>query len=159
MSVHPASNDDNLTTAYLALGSNLGDRAANLRAALNSLREHGLSVTARSKIYCTQSVEGGGPEAFLNAALRIETDLEPLQVLAVLRSVEAELGRPDTEAGRHRGGSRTIDIDLLFYGAVKLDTPELELPHPRMHRRAFVLKPLLDVLEGGWVSETEEDWS
>ncbi len=146
-------------TAYLALGSNLGDRAANLRAAARSLAERGVTIAARSKLYSTQSVEGGGPEPFLNAALRVTTTLEPLELLAVLRTVETELGRPGTEAGRHRGGSRTIDIDILMYGDITLNTVELKLPHPRMHRRAFVLKPLLDVLEGGWVTETEEDWS
>ena len=146
-------------TAYLALGSNLGDRAANLRAAVRLLADRGLAVKARSKMYRTQSVEGGGPEPFLNAALRVSTNLEPLDLLALLRAVETELGRPETEAGRHRGGSRTIDIDILMYGDITLNTVELELPHPRMHRRAFVLRPLLDVLEGGWVSETEEDWS
>lgn len=147
-----------MTVGYLALGSNLGDRAQNLRDALSGLQKYGLKVVALSKIYASESVEGGGPNPFLNAAVRLETDLSALQLLDVVRAVESELGRPQDIPGRHRGGSRVIDIDILFFGAQVINSPQLELPHPRLHRRAFVLKPLLDVLEGGWVHESTEDW-
>lgn len=144
-----------LTTAYIALGSNVGDRAANLRRAATLIAQHpGIEVAARSGIYLTQSVEGGGPDDFLNAVLRVRTTLEPLALLHALQAVETALGRP--QPPRH--GPRLIDLDILLYGAVRMDTPELQLPHPRLLDRAFVLRPLSDVLEGGWVRETDEAW-
>jgi len=145
-------------TAYLALGSNEGDRAENLRRAVRSLHADGVTVEAKSGIYESESVEGGGPGDFLNAVVRVATTLDPGALLERLQRIETELGRPQTEGGRHRGGSRAIDLDLLFYGEVKFDSPELELPHPRLHRRPFVLRPLLDVLEGGWVRPSPVNW-
>jgi 2-amino-4-hydroxy-6-hydroxymethyldihydropteridine diphosphokinase len=140
-------------TAYLALGSNQGDRAANLRAACHLLAAHpAIKITARSAIYETQSVEGGGPGDFLNAALRVRTTLAPLELLHATQAVEAALGRPQPP----RQGPRLIDVDVLLYDDVKLDVPGLHLPHPRMWRRAFVLRPLCDVLEGGWLKLTDE---
>lgn len=149
------STASNVTTAYLALGSNIGDRAANMRAACALLsNQPGIEVAARSPLYETQSVEGGGPDDFLNAVVRVDTTLTAQELLAVVRAVETGLGRP--QPPRH--GSRLIDIDVLLFGDERLDTPELQIPHPRMWRRAFVLRPLSDVLEGGWVKPTSETW-
>lgn len=144
-----------MKTVYLALGSNVGDRLRNLRDAARALDNvPGTRVQAFSKIYETQSVEGGGPGDFLNAALRIETQLTPRQLLDALQEIESEIGRP--QPPRH--GPRLIDIDILLYGDEEVDEANLKIPHPRMHRRAFVLKPLLDVLEGGWATKTDLDW-
>ena len=144
-----------MTTFYLALGSNEGDALENLRKAAQLLDENpAINLEARSKIYRTQSVEGGGPNDFLNAALRGSTPLGARELLQEIQNIESELGRP--QLPRH--GPRAIDIDILLFGEVKINEPNLQVPHPRMNHRAFVLKPLLDVLEGGWVEATELDW-
>lgn len=147
-----------MTTAYLALGSNRGDRIQNLRRAATQLEAAGILIEARSKIYTTESVEGGGEGDFLNAALRIRTQLTARQLLGILRQIETENGRPPGEHGGHRGGPRTLDLDILLFGDEVHNEPDLEIPHPRMGRRAFVLRPLLDVLDGGWVLEASESW-
>ncbi|MDF2439738.1 MAG: 2-amino-4-hydroxy-6-hydroxymethyldihydropteridine diphosphokinase [Abditibacteriota bacterium] len=142
-------------TAYLSLGSNIGTRAANLREAVQRLERHeAIRVAAHSKMYETQSVEGGGPDDFLNAVLRLQTTLSAHELLEACRAIESTLGRP--QPPRH--GPRVIDIDILLFGHETHNTPDLQIPHPRMSGRAFVLKPLLDVLEGGWVRETNEVW-
>ena len=144
-----------MTTAYLALGSNVGDRLGNFRQAVSQLDVNaGIYVEAKSRIYETQSVEGGGDADFLNAVVRIRTSLSAEQLLTAVREIEEQLGRP--QPPRH--GPRLIDIDILIYGDERIETEVLSVPHPRMYRRAFVLKPLLDVLEGGWVNETNLDW-
>jgi len=144
-----------VTTAYLALGSNIGDRAANLRKGCQLLAAHaGIKIVARSAIYETQSVEGGGPDDFLNAALRLQTTLSAEALLEAIQAVERQMGRP--QPPRH--GPRLIDIDILMFGDEEMDTPNLKLPHPRMSKRAFVLRPLCDVLEGGWVRPSDQSW-
>lgn len=146
-----------MTTVYLALGSNLGDRAENLRKACKLLEHHPqIKIAARSALYETQSVEGGGPEDFLNAAVRIETELSPRALLAMAQAIESAFGRVTTDGSR--SGPRSLDVDILLFGEAAIDEPGLQVPHPRMTRRAFVLRPLCDVLEGGWVKETNEDW-
>jgi 2-amino-4-hydroxy-6-hydroxymethyldihydropteridine diphosphokinase len=142
--------------AYLALGTNLGERLENLRRACALLEAHPqIEIEARSAIYETQSVEGGGEGNFLNAAVRIRTSLPARELLIVTQGIETQLGRP--QPPRH--GARLIDIDLLLYGEETISTPELQVPHPRMWRRAFVLRPLSDVLEDGWVRQTDESWT
>ena len=149
------TNITNVTTTYLALGSNVGDRAANLQRACDLLAQNkGIKIVARSAIYESQSVEGGGPGDFLNAALRVETTLSAWQLLDLTNAVETTLGRPQPP----RNGPRLIDIDILMFGDEHIDAPELQIPHPRMLRRAFVLCPLCDVLEGGWIKKSNESW-
>jgi 2-amino-4-hydroxy-6-hydroxymethyldihydropteridine diphosphokinase len=145
-----------LQTAYLALGSNLGARRENLTFALTRLEAAGVIVAAKSKIYEAQSVGTGGEGDFFNAALRIETTLSASQLLHLCQSIETAAGREKTEAGVHRSGARALDIDILMFGQEFSSAPELELPHPRALWRNFVIRPLLDVLEGGWLHETEE---
>jgi 3-oxoacyl-[acyl-carrier protein] reductase len=130
-------------TAYIALGSNLGDRRQFLDKALAALGQRpGLRIRAVSKVHETEPVGGpAGQGKYLNAAVELQTDLDPVQLLDVLQSVEASLGRVRTE----RFGPRTIDLDLLFYGDQILYTPNLHLPHPRLHERLFVLEPLCDI--------------
>ncbi len=145
-----------MKTVYLALGSNLGDRLHNLRFALEKLEQSGVVIEAKSKIYAAQSVEGGGEGDFFNAAIRARTSLSALQLREVCENIEAEAGRAAPARGQHRSGARCLDIDILLFGDETFATPELEIPHPRALRRNFVLLPLLDVLQGGWIKESEE---
>jgi 2-amino-4-hydroxy-6-hydroxymethyldihydropteridine diphosphokinase len=134
-----------VVVAYLALGSNLGDRAAHLQHALDGLRvANGVAVVAVSRVYETDPV--GGPEqgAYLNAVVAIETALSPWDVLALAQQLEAQAGRVRSE----RWGPRTLDVDVLLYDDVEQDDERLTLPHPRMWDRAFVLVPLADVAPG-----------
>jgi len=122
----------------LALGSNLGDRVANLQGALDAMVASGiLRDTATSRIYETEPV--GGPEQgpYLNAVVEGWTELLPEELLAALQGVEDQLGRVRTV----RWGPRTIDIDILAYGHEVWNTQKLVIPHPRAHERAFVLMP------------------
>lgn len=132
-----------MTSVVIALGANLGDRAANLRAALGHLDAAGVVVRRRSSIWETPPVPSDQP-AFLNAVVAAETTREPGDLLHVLKRIEYDLGR---RPGR-RWGPRPIDLDILFYGDLRLDTPELTIPHPRIAERAFVLAPLAEVADG-----------
>ena len=132
--------------AVLAFGSNLGDRAATIRTALDALRaEPGLRVEAVSRLYETPALKLDGIDeeapAYLNAVARIDTVLDPLALLALVNRVEDALGRLRTE----RWGDRTIDIDIVDYDGIVSDDERVTLPHPRAHERAFVLVPWLDV--------------
>jgi 2-amino-4-hydroxy-6-hydroxymethyldihydropteridine diphosphokinase len=134
-------------TACIGLGSNQGDRRDSLRRAVEMLAAvPGVEVVRQSSLYETAPVGGPpGQGPYLNAAVIIRTTLPPRDLLAVLLDVEARLGRVRTV----RDGPRTIDLDLLLYGDFVLDTPELVVPHPRLHERLFVLEPLAEVAPGG----------
>ena len=136
--------DATMTTVVLALGSNLGDRLGNLRAAVTLLADAGLRVTARSAIWETAPLPAGQPD-FLNAAAAAETRLEPEQLLVVAKGIERALGRRPGA----RWGPRPIDIDILFFGDRRISLEALEIPHPRIAERAFVLAPLAEVYPGG----------
>lgn len=129
-----------MATAYIALGSNLGDRLASLRAAVAGLADVG-TVVAVSSVYETDPVGVVDQPAFLNAVLRLRTSLPPHELLAVLLAIEAALGR----VRPYHHAPRTLDLDLLVYDDLVLDTPTLTLPHPRLHERAFVLVPLAEI--------------
>ena len=129
-----------MPTVYLGLGANLGDRQANLRRALAALPPD-FEITAVSRLYETEPAYVLDQPRFLNLAARAATALAPLAALRRLKQVERALGR---QAGA-RFGPRLIDLDLLLYDAVVMDTPELALPHPRLPERAFVLVPLAEV--------------
>jgi 2-amino-4-hydroxy-6-hydroxymethyldihydropteridine diphosphokinase len=128
--------------AFLGLGSNLGDRLANLQAAVDSLQtEPGLRVTESSRVWET-TPEGGPPQPdYLNAVIRVETDLSARDLLDAARRVESRLGR----VRRERWGARTLDVDILLYDEEQIDEPDLVVPHPRLAERAFVLLPLLEL--------------
>jgi 2-amino-4-hydroxy-6-hydroxymethyldihydropteridine diphosphokinase len=129
-------------TAFVGIGSNLGDREDNLRRAVELLSvEDGVDVTAVSEIRETEPVGPVEQGAFLNGAVRIETDLGPRELLERLLAVEQRLGRVREE----RWGPRTIDLDLLLYGDEAVDEPGLTVPHPRLHERRFALEPLADL--------------
>ena len=128
---------------YLGLGSNVGDRAAHLRAAIEALPEHGVEVEAISSPYETEPVgEVLDQPDFLNAAIRIRTELEPEPLLEVCKAIEVEHGRM-LAASRH--SPRPLDIDLLLLGDLELSTERLTLPHPEVTSRRFVLAPLLEL--------------
>jgi 2-amino-4-hydroxy-6-hydroxymethyldihydropteridine diphosphokinase len=130
-------------TAYLGLGSNVGDREEHLRAALGLLRERGLEVEAVSSTYETEPVgEVLDQPDFLNAAARIKTDLDPEALLDLCKEIEAERGRA-LDAPRH--SPRPLDVDLLLVGDLELVTERLTLPHPETTSRRFVLVPLLEL--------------
>ena len=125
---------------YLALGANLGDRFANLKAAIAALPP-AVRVLAQSPVYETPPWGLTDQPAFLNMVLKGETALAPVELLKRLKLLETGLGRLPAV----RWGPRRIDMDILFYDKLILDTPELTIPHPHLHERAFVLVPLADL--------------
>jgi 2-amino-4-hydroxy-6-hydroxymethyldihydropteridine diphosphokinase len=130
-----------LKTAYLALGSNIGDREANLRDAVRRMESEGIRVVARSSLYETVPQELLDQPSFLNAVVEVETDLFPMQLLARVQQIERAMGRRRVTPK----GPRNIDIDILFYGRAVIGTAELEVPHPRIAQRRFVLEPLAEI--------------
>lgn len=129
-----------MAVVYLGLGSNLGSRCANLRAAVAALPP-AVNVLAESSIYETPPWGVTNQPAFLNMALRGETNLSPQALLRALKQLESRLGRVPSI----RYGPRLIDLDILFYDDLVLVSPELTIPHPRLHERAFVLVPLAEI--------------
>jgi 2-amino-4-hydroxy-6-hydroxymethyldihydropteridine diphosphokinase len=135
-----------LRTAYLGLGSNVGDREAHLRAAIAMLAARGVEVEAVSSLYETEPVgEVLDQPDFLNAAVRARTDLGPEALLDLCKEIEVERGR-DLDAPRH--SQRPLDVDLLLLGDLELSTERLTLPHPQVTSRRFVLTPLLELDPG-----------
>ena len=128
-------------TAYVALGSNLGDKEANLRRALDLLIERGVEIVKTSTFISTEPYGVTDQPTFFNGVCEVRTSLEPLALLHTLLEIEQEMGRVRL---RH-WGERNIDLDLLLYEDVVLDTEELKLPHPDMQNRDFVLLPLAEI--------------
>jgi 2-amino-4-hydroxy-6-hydroxymethyldihydropteridine diphosphokinase len=131
------------TIAYVALGANLGDRAANIAKALDRLRTDPRIEVRKVSSLLENPAVGGPPDspAFLNAAAEVATRLSPRQLLDKLLEIERDLGRERLR----KWDPRTIDLDLLLYGDKVIDEPELTIPHPRMHQRQFVLAPLAQI--------------
>lgn len=127
-----------LATAYIALGSNLGDRLAQMQAALNRLAHQSVVVRQVSPVYENRAVGMGEADPFLNAVAGVETVLAPPALLDLCLAVETQLGR--RRAGQW--APRTIDLDIIAYGDLALSTERLQLPHPRIEERDFVLHPL-----------------
>jgi 2-amino-4-hydroxy-6-hydroxymethyldihydropteridine diphosphokinase len=125
----------------VGLGSNVGDRERNVAEGLARLERGGLRSVRRSALYLTEPVDLLPQGWFINSAVRGETDMAPLDFLKRCLEIEIELGRVRE---RHHG-PRTLDLDVLLFGDLVMDTPELQLPHPRLHERRFVLVPLNDV--------------
>jgi 2-amino-4-hydroxy-6-hydroxymethyldihydropteridine diphosphokinase len=128
-------------TVYLGLGSNIGDREANLRTAIERLRGENLETFRLSPVYETEPMEMTEQRWFLNMVVEARTELFPLQLLARIGKVERSLGRVRTVPK----GPRTIDIDILFYGAAVVRGERLEIPHPQLAEHRFVLAPLADL--------------
>ena len=129
------------TKVYLSLGSNVGDREANLRAAIDELPHAGVAVTRVSSFYETEPVDLLEQPWFLNCAVEAQSHFDPFMVLRVLREIETKMGSKKLVAK----GPRLMDLDILLYGAEMIDTPELQVPHPRMHLRRFALVPLAEI--------------
>ncbi|MGE5197576.1 MAG: 2-amino-4-hydroxy-6-hydroxymethyldihydropteridine diphosphokinase [Deltaproteobacteria bacterium] len=133
-----------MTTCYLGIGSNLGDRRKNIELALKKIKAlKNTEIIKISKIRQTQPQ--GGPRKqgkFLNAALKIKTGLSPIKLLGELKKIEKELGRTEGP----RWGPRVMDLDILFYGDKIINRKDLTIPHPRLFEREFVLKPLSEII-------------
>ncbi len=125
---------------YLSLGSNLGDRRANLKKALRLLGEC-LEIARVSSVYDTEPVGVGEQPRFLNLVCRVNTDIGPMQLLSLIKGIESSMGR-DLSL---RNSPRIIDIDIIFYGDTIIESPELIIPHSRMRERAFVLVPFAEI--------------
>jgi 2-amino-4-hydroxy-6-hydroxymethyldihydropteridine diphosphokinase len=134
-----------LYTVYLGLGSNLGDRERNLRQAASLLGRRGIPVRRLSGLYETAPVGITDQPWFLNAVAEARTGLPPRLVLEACLAVERDLGRDRTSPQFRPGGPRTLDLDLLFYGSERVHEDGLEVPHPRLHERRFVLVPLAEI--------------
>jgi 2-amino-4-hydroxy-6-hydroxymethyldihydropteridine diphosphokinase len=129
--------------AYISVGSNIGDKFENCRRGVDALLSSpDVHLTARSRVYRTEPVDFSDQDWFINYVIRIGTPLDPLDLLERLQRVQREAGRVDSGV---RFGPRVLDLDILLYDHLILADPRLSLPHPRMHQRRFVLKPLCDI--------------
>ena len=135
-----------MVTAYLGLGSNLGDRRKNLQDALELLDtlDDGAKVLRSSNVYETEPWGLADQPKFLNCVLEVTTTVSPEGLLALAKQVEQTLGREWSP----KYGPRVIDVDVLLYGNITMDTPDLQIPHPRMEQRAFALVPLAELADG-----------
>lgn len=134
-----------MPTTYLSLGSNLGDRKQLLHTAINEIAERVGRVEAISSCIETEPVGFDSVHLFLNMAIRVRTELNPYELLKVLKQLECDLGRTrKSHDGIHY--DRTIDIDILLYDNLEVNSEELQIPHPRMWERDFVMRPLKEIL-------------
>jgi len=134
-------------TAYVGLGGNLGDRYGNIARAIDKLRlVSATRVVEQSTDYLTAPVGPQEQPNFVNSAVKITTDLAPQELLAALKAIEKSLGREET----YRHGPRVIDLDILLYDNEIIDTDDLKIPHPEMHKREFVLEPLCEIAPEAW---------
>jgi len=131
-------------TAFLSLGSNLGNKREQLRNTIKRLNEMAGIISAISDLYESTPWGYSSPHPYLNAAVQLETSLTPHELLTVTQQIECEMGRTTKTKDQHYA-DRTIDIDILMYDDLILQTPDLVLPHPLMHQRLFVLQPLAEI--------------
>ncbi|MBV9502266.1 MAG: 2-amino-4-hydroxy-6-hydroxymethyldihydropteridine diphosphokinase [Acidobacteriaceae bacterium] len=146
-----------LRTVYLSVGSNVGDRKGALDQAIGALEQEQIRVVERSSTYETEPQDVRDQPWFLNMVVRCETRFFPLQLLTILLRIERELGRKRTRATKR--GPRIIDLDVLLVGNTIMHTAELDLPHPRMLERRFVLEPLIEIAPELRHPETRELFS
>jgi 2-amino-4-hydroxy-6-hydroxymethyldihydropteridine diphosphokinase len=131
-------------TAYVGLGANLGDAGQAVRDAIEQLRKlPGTTVAAKSSLYRTAPLDSSGPD-FVNAVAQLSTSLTAPDLLRELQRIENAAGRERP----YRNAPRTLDLDLLLFGSARIDSPKLQVPHPRMHLRAFVLVPFAEIAPG-----------
>ena len=130
-----------MSIVYIGIGTNLGDRHRSCLRAIELLRHNGLFVTKQSSMHETEPWGVTQQPAFLNMAVEVVTDLVPIKLLEMLKKIEKDMGRQDTI----RWGPRMIDLDILLYDDIVLKTDSLTIPHPMMHEREFVLKPLSEI--------------
>jgi 2-amino-4-hydroxy-6-hydroxymethyldihydropteridine diphosphokinase len=132
----------NEKSVYIGMGSNMGDRAATLARAITAMNAAGVHILRRSGLYATEPVEGPPQPWFLNCVAEAETTLLPVQLLHALQRIELEFGRRRTTPRV----PRTLDLDILLYGSSVIHTPDLEVPHPRLPFRRFVLVPMAELI-------------
>jgi 2-amino-4-hydroxy-6-hydroxymethyldihydropteridine diphosphokinase len=133
-------------TAYISVGSNMGDRLNNCATGIRRLDETGdVRVERVSEFYLTEPMDFLDQDWFVNGALKVSTRLDPFGLLAVLKTIELNMGRKKADV---RYGPRILDFDIIFYNNEIIDAPQLVVPHPRMHRREFVLRPICDLCPG-----------
>ena len=129
--------------AYISIGSNVGDCAQNCKNAMETIAAtDGIELISRSRLFLTEPVDFREQPWFVNAMVKISTSLEPQALLAVLKRIEREAGRKEQKV---KFGPRILDLDILFYGDSVINSDTLVLPHPRMHKRHFVLRPFCDI--------------
>jgi 2-amino-4-hydroxy-6-hydroxymethyldihydropteridine diphosphokinase len=129
--------------AYISVGSNIGDKLLNCRKGISALINSGKSlITGQSNFYKTEPADYTDQDWFVNSAAKIETFLDPFQLLYELKTIERDAGRPE---GQIRCGPRILDLDIIFYDNIVINSSELIIPHPKMHKRRFVLKPICDI--------------
>lgn len=140
-----------MATVYLSLGSNLGNRYRNLRAAIKKINELVGVVERQSAFLETEPWGYASCRRYLNACIRVKTNLTPRRLLEVTQQIERDLGRTAkttrTADGTPNYADRTIDIDILLYDQLRVDEPDLKIPHPLMHERQFVMQPLKEIME------------
>lgn len=134
-----------METVYLSLGSNMGDRAQNIARAIAALGPQGVRLTRQSSLYETEPLNVRGDGWFLNGVIEAETELAPEELMHVLLSIERSLGRQRRAVSGGPKDSRTIDMDILLFGSRVISTPEVQIPHPRMADRRFVLAPFAEI--------------
>ncbi|MDH5768778.1 MAG: 2-amino-4-hydroxy-6-hydroxymethyldihydropteridine diphosphokinase [Nitrospirota bacterium] len=130
-----------MSIVYIGIGSNLGDRQKNCLRAIELLQKRGLVVTKQSSLYETEPWGYKGQPQFINMAIELETELNPKELLTVLKNIEREMGREELL----RWGPRNVDLDILLFDDIILTEDNLKIPHPLMHKRDFVLKPLCEI--------------
>ena len=130
-------------TAYISIGSNIGKKLLNCQKGISALTWHGRAVIIRqSNFYKTSPVNYTDQDWFVNSVVQIEIGLDPFQLLHTLKTIEAEAGRTENPI---RFGPRVLDLDIIFYDNIVINSSELIIPHPKMHKRCFVLKPMCDI--------------
>ena len=130
-----------MNIVYLGIGSNMGNREKNIHDALSLLEKNNIEILKKSSLIETNPVGGPQQADFLNGALKVKTDHSPEELLVIIKAIETQLGRVKTILN----GPRPIDIDILLYNNIAIDTPALTIPHPRMKEREFVLQPLKEI--------------
>ncbi len=140
----PTRSDVKYINVYLALGSNVGDRAAYLQTAQDLIQQYVGKIARRSHLYETEPWGNAQQDHFLNRVIMVNTTLSPREVLEAIAKIERQLGR-QRQSQEKKWGPRTIDIDILFYGRRIIRDKGLEIPHPELHKRAFILVPMLEL--------------
>jgi len=130
-----------MNKVYVAFGTNIGDKTKNIEKALKLMEERGLKITKKSSIYSTEPYGYVQQPEFLNGVVKVETQLSPRQVLKTLLQIEKDMGR----VREFKWGPRNIDLDIIFFNGDIIDEEDLKVPHPDMHNRDFVLKPLSEI--------------
>ncbi len=145
-----------MSIVFIALGSNIGDRLENIQKAIETIKQQ-CTLLSKSSIYETEPWGVKDQPKFLNAVIKIETTLQPLELLDFLLNIEVRMGRNrpklETRNWKPRWGPRTIDLDILLYNHLELGSDRLTIPHPRIKERAFVLIPLYEICKEKWVKE------